>query len=94
MRSRFSAFALRDAAYLLRTWHPDTRPSEIDFDRDMRWVRLEVVSSTGGSYFDTAGTVEFRAYYSSRGRSGLLHENSRFARVEGAWRYVDGDIRG
>ncbi|HEX8496958.1 MAG TPA: YchJ family metal-binding protein, partial [Actinomycetales bacterium] len=27
MRSRFSAFAVGDAAYLGATWHPSTRPS-------------------------------------------------------------------
>ena len=26
MRSRYSAFAVGDAAYLLRTWHPSDRP--------------------------------------------------------------------
>ena len=26
MRSRYSAFVREDAAYLLVTWHPDTRP--------------------------------------------------------------------
>ena len=32
MRSRFSAFGVGDEAYLLRTWHPSTRPPLIDFD--------------------------------------------------------------
>ncbi|MFZ2176709.1 MAG: YchJ family metal-binding protein, partial [Rhodococcus sp. (in: high G+C Gram-positive bacteria)] len=27
MRSRFSAFAVLDAEYLLATWHPSTRPA-------------------------------------------------------------------
>ncbi|WP_275423743.1 YchJ family protein, partial [Virgisporangium ochraceum] len=30
MRSRYSAFALGDADYLLRTWHPTTRPRSPD----------------------------------------------------------------
>ena len=29
MRSRYSAFAVGDAAYLLATWHPSTRPAAL-----------------------------------------------------------------
>lgn len=92
MRSRFSAFAVRDEAYLLRTWHPRTRPPGVGFDPAMRWERLEILGSTGGSYFDKTGTVEFRAHYNERGKPGELHENSRFVRHEGAWVYLDGAI--
>ncbi|MFD1658492.1 YchJ family protein [Streptomyces caeni] len=88
MRSRYSAFVRRDAGYLLRTWHPRTRPARIDLDPGMRWTGLEVLGTTDGSAFHTAGTVTFRASY----RGGSLHERSRFARVEGAWAYVDGDF--
>jgi len=94
MRSRFSAFALRDEPYLLRSWHPDTRPDEVDFDPAMRWERLEILGSTEGGPFHTEGTVEFRAHYRERGRSGELHENSRFRRHQGAWVYLDGIFPG
>src|SRR3712207_8451687 len=32
MRSRDSAFAVGDPAYLLATWHPSTRPPSLDLD--------------------------------------------------------------
>ncbi|MGR8007202.1 YchJ family protein [Streptomyces hypolithicus] len=89
MRSRYSAFAAQDAGYLLRTWHPDTRPPEIDFDAGMRWQGLDVLATTGGSVFHTTGTVTFRAHYTHRGEPGELHEHSRFVRHEGAWVYLD-----
>ena len=38
MRSRFTAFALGDADYLLRTWHPDTRPESLELDPDSALV--------------------------------------------------------
>lgn len=91
MRSRFSAFARRDAAYLLHSWHPDTRPRTVDLDRDQEWTRLEIVATTGGGLFHTEGTVEFRAHYRHSSHTGVLHENSRFAKVDGRWVYVDGD---
>ena len=88
MRSRYSAFVKGDAAYLLRTWHPRTRPQHLDLDPRMRWTGLEILGTTDGSAFHTTGTVTFRASY----RGGSLLERSRFERVEGAWVYVDGDF--
>ncbi|GIG62286.1 UPF0225 protein [Longispora fulva] len=88
MRSRFSAFAVGDVAYLLRSWHPSTRPRELELDPDLRWVRLEVLGGTGGGLFDTEGTVEFRAHYREGGRPGTMHEHSRFLRDAGHWVYV------
>lgn len=88
MRSRFSAFAMGDAAYLLRTWHPSSRPAHLDLDKRMRWVRLEVLESTGGSVVHTEGTVRFRAHYLERGRQGEMEEHSRFVRVDGRWVYA------
>ncbi|MGW3170562.1 YchJ family protein [Streptomyces sp. NPDC001153] len=88
MRSRYSAFVTGDAGYLLRTWHPRTRPERLDLDPRMRWTGLEILDTTDGSAFHNTGTVTFRASY----RGGSLHERSRFERVDGAWVYVDGDF--
>ncbi|MFF9510179.1 YchJ family protein [Streptomyces sp. NPDC014724] len=94
MRSRYAAFVVRDEAYLLRTWHPDTRPPAVDFDPGMRWVRLEILETTDGSPFHTTGTVTFRAHYMDRGRPDSLHEKSRFVRSGGAWVYSTADFAG
>ncbi len=91
MRSRYSAFAVGDADYLLHSWHPDTRPRRLTLDPDQRWVRLEVLGTTGGGLLHTEGTVEFRAHYQHTTHAGVLHELSRFTRTEGRWVYVDGD---
>ncbi|MBY8842693.1 YchJ family protein [Streptomyces sp. SP2-10] len=88
MRSRYCAFVAGDAGYLLRTWHPRTRPERLDLDPRTRWTGLEVLGSTDGSAFHVTGTVTFRASY----RGGSLHERSRFERVDGAWVYVDGEF--
>lgn len=82
MRSRYSAFAVQDPAYLLDTWHPDTRPRRLRL-RD-RWIGLEVLATTGGGLLDTQGTVEFRALY----EGGEVHELSSFVRLRGRWVYV------
>ena len=85
MRSRFSAYALGLDAYVSSSWHPSTRPAELDLDDDVEWRRLQIV--------DTApGIVEFRASFRSPSGGGLVHERSRFAHEGGHWLYVDGDI--
>lgn len=90
MRSRYSAFVVRDEAYLLATSHPSTRPARIDFEPGLRWQRLEILDRTDGTAFNTEGTVEFRAHYSQDGRAADHHEISRFVRHHGAWVYLDG----
>lgn len=89
MRSRFSAFAVGDPAYLLRTWHPRTRPGAVHLDPAQRWTGLDIVASSGGGLFDATGTVEFRAHYRHRGTPGTLSEHSRFLREDGHWLYLD-----
>jgi SEC-C motif-containing protein len=91
MRSRYAAYARGDAAYLLATWHPRTRPDSLDLDPVPEWGRLEVLERQGGSEGDQHGMVEFRAHFRHDNRSGQLHERSRFSRRGGRWVYVDGD---
>ena len=90
MRSRYSAFAVGDPAYLLETWHPSTRPRSLELDPAVRWTGLDVLATTGGGPLETAGTVEFRAHYVAGGSAGAQHEHSRFVRDAGRWRYLDG----
>jgi SEC-C motif-containing protein len=85
MRSRYSAFAVGDVAYLQATWHPSTRPKRLDLDPQVRWTGLEILYAQGGP-FDTKGTVEFRANHVG----GSQHERSDFVREAGRWFYVDG----
>lgn len=89
MRSRYSGYVVGDVAYLLCTWHPSTRPSELDLDPSVRWFRLEIEGTAAGGPFDTTGTVEFTARSKHEGVTHAQHENSRFVREGGAWLYVD-----
>jgi SEC-C motif-containing protein len=89
MRSRYSAFAVGDTTYLLRSWHSRTRPERLELDPAQRWLRLEVLGATDGGPFHVGGTVAFRAHWSEHGREGVLEENSRFVRENGAWVYLD-----
>lgn len=91
MRSRYAAFVLQLGDYLLATWHPSTRPSELDLAADpAKWLGLEVRRHVVGDA--SHATVEFVARYRLAGRGHRLHEISRFVREDGRWLYIDGVI--
>ena len=92
MRSRFAAFRDGDVDWLLASWHPSTRPADLELDRDVRWRGLQIVDTVDGAEGDETGVVEFRATYVADGAHGVLHERSRFVREDGRWFYVDGDF--
>jgi SEC-C motif-containing protein len=91
MRSRYSAFAVGDGAYLLATWDRATRPATVDPDPVIEWRRLQIRDVTSGTEADETGTVEFVAHYwdSERREYGRHHENSRFIRHDRRWFYVE-----
>lgn len=91
MRSRYSAFALGDEAYLLQTWHPSTRPTGLGRDDGTTWTGLVIEATEAGKAWDETGTVTFAASWrDAAGREGTLRERSRFVLVDGRWLYVDG----
>lgn len=89
MRSRYAAFALLEADYLLATWHASTRPKTLDFTQGQTWMLLKVLATN--TQGDSA-TVEFEARSRISGSAHVLHEESRFVREGGLWFYVDGLI--
>ncbi|HCB59920.1 MAG TPA: hypothetical protein DEP82_18930 [Arthrobacter bacterium] len=90
MRSRYTAFALLNAEYLRKTWHPETAPAELEMDPAMEWRRLDILSTDRGGPLDNEGTVEFKAHFRHDGERGVHHETSRFVRENRRWYYVDG----
>jgi SEC-C motif-containing protein len=91
MRSRYSAYVLGLADYLLATWHESTRPEALEPDPPgLKWLGLEVKRSAAQDA-DHA-IVEFVARSKLGGRAHRLHEASRFVREDGRWFYVDGDV--
>jgi len=96
MRSRYTAFTLKDEPYLVATWHPSTRPQEaiIDEHEPVRWLGLEIKTAlrlrkrkaqlpdVPDDHTDH-DTVEFVARFKVGGRAHRLHELSRFVREPG-----------
>ncbi|WP_332875820.1 YchJ family protein [Massilia sp. S19_KUP03_FR1] len=94
MRSRYSAYTLRDEAYLRATWHASTLPpgAIVDPDEKLQWLGLEVKSALRlrqrkadlpeeQQAGEARDTVEFVARFKVGGRAHRLHEVSRFVRA-------------
>ncbi|MDP3608351.1 MAG: YchJ family metal-binding protein [Methylophilus sp.] len=92
MRSRYSAYVLQLTQYLIQTWHPDTRPSDLDLTQDhTQWLGLTIIRAENTS-LDTA-IVEFVARYKVGGnRAERMHETSQFSYSD-AWYYVTGQVK-
>ena len=97
MRSRYTAFTLEKAHYLVETHHAQSRKQDElkalkKSFKGMMWTGLEIIATHAGTAADSQAEVEFIAHFQSFGKAGCLHERSRFTKEEGRWFYVDGDI--
>lgn len=92
MRARYTAYALGNEAYLMKTWHTTTRPAPPLFDTQPapKWIGLQVRAHR--LVDERNAIVEFIARYRVGGRAHRLHETSRFVLEGGSWFYVDGDL--
>ncbi len=89
MRSRYSAYCIQAADYLVATTHASTRKFHkkadiIAWSKSNTWLKLEIISST-------KNTVEFKAFYLDESLKAQMHyEKSTFIIENGRWFYVDG----
>lgn len=99
MRSRYSAFVVKNMPYILKTHDPATR-SDVDMDGNSKWANqaqwdsLEIKRVEGGGPQDTEGWVEFVAKYAIDGKPEQHHELSQFMREKGQWFFVGGKVLG
>ncbi len=95
MRSRYTAFALADIDYLLRSHAAKTRPvkdrkSIERWAKSVMWMGLSILRTEAGQNTDETGYVEFKATFLENGQPGQIHEKSLFLRENGKWVYVSG----
>ncbi len=90
MRSRYTAHALGDEAYLHRTYAPTAKRAYRAGRKPgprVNWTRLVIHADEPGPSPDTA-YVEFSAYYRDPSGEQIMTERSEFRRVDGAWLYT------
>jgi SEC-C motif-containing protein len=89
MRSRYSAYVVHEADYLLATTHSlerkyHSKTEILNWAISNQWQQLEVVKVT-------KNTVEFKAYYiDAQLHHQIHHEFSNFKFEHDSWFYVDG----
>ena len=100
MRSRYSAYAKKQAEYIYLTYALSSR-AEQSIDDIAQWAAqtswLKLIIHHASDYQkDLASTgtaqVEFSAFYQHQGRIWQMRERSNFIIEENAWRYLDGDV--
>ncbi|MCV9929449.1 YchJ family metal-binding protein [Flavobacterium sp. LS1R49] len=89
MRSRFSAYVIKDADYLMATTHPSERiyyskEEILKWATANEWIRLEIINFT-------EVTVAFKAYFLDDNKLPQIHyEFSTFKQENGVWYYLEG----
>ena len=99
MRARYSAYVSGEVLFLR-----DSSTAEVQeefnekasrlWSKAAEWHGLEILSTEGGGPGDDKGVVEFRALYTANGEFCNHHEVSRFVRLDGEWKFADGDLVG
>ncbi|WP_395044076.1 YchJ family protein [Flavobacterium sp.] len=91
MRSRYSAYATKNADYLVATTHISTRKNYkkkdiLHWAETNKWTNLEILETT-------LNTVTFKASYLDNHKLPKIHhEKSTFILEDGNWFYVDGEF--
>lgn len=94
MRSRYSAFSTGNVEYLLRSWHAEKRPSQLDLPENTHWFGLEITESSEPEELvasDNKGLVTFKARFKENNEWFDLIETSEFERQGDHWFYLDGN---
>lgn len=97
MRSRYSAYVMKEMEYLLSSLHRDHRA---DYDEKSSrtwaeravWHGIDVIRTIDGNADDDHGQVEFNVVFSENGIRQEHHELSSFQKENGTWYFTTGKV--
>lgn len=98
MRSRYTAFAVADRDYVMRTRASQSLPEQVVLDPRQRYTALRIRDVVAGGSQDETGIVEFIAFSRDTHAGRIIqHERSQFIRqtlddTPGCWVYLEGEI--
>jgi SEC-C motif domain protein len=91
MRSRYTAYCLKNIDYIIESTYPPQRiyypkKSLVNWAKAVTWIKLEIVSAQ-------EEYVEFKAYF-KEGNSNpeIHHEKSLFKKEKGNWYFYEGEL--
>lgn len=94
MRSRYTAHVCKNMAHIVRTMSGkslklfDKEKTEEEWFEQCQWTKLEVLEVSEVTSGSKQGIVEFKAYCSFKGKEEILHERSKFLKINNKWYYV------
>ena len=97
MRARYSAYAVENVDFLFSSSGPEVR-AEFDanttreWSKSATWSGLDVLETERGGADDDDGYVSFVAHYAANGQECEHRERSYFKKIDGEWRFIDGQI--
>ncbi len=93
MKTRYSAYAANEYAYIIKTTHPKNP----DYSIEMQTWKTSILAFSNHTEFLGLEIIEFIdtpheafATFTAHLSSGILNEKSRFLKTDGKWLYVDG----
>ena len=91
MKSRYSAYALNQAKYILKTncTDEDSLESIQEFSKNRIFQNLEILEFIDG---EKEAFVTFRVKLLTNGKNNSFTEKSRFIKENDIWFYVDGEV--
>jgi SEC-C motif-containing protein len=100
MRSRYAAYALGLADYIITTTHPKNparkaslplwRRELLAFSRGTKFKGLSILEFSDG---ESEAYVSFTAYLEQAGKDASFSERSRFLKEKGKWLYESGNVQ-
>lgn len=105
MRSRYTAYAIKNAGYLFETYAIESQKSQSlteikQWAEQTKWLKLTIINTS--SYpsidkqatkkFSSVSTVTFSAKYILQNKIFTMTEQSSFIIENEEWRYLDGDF--
>ncbi|MBQ9694362.1 MAG: YchJ family protein [Kiritimatiellae bacterium] len=97
MRARYTAYAKCNIDFLYASAGAEVQ-AEFDPESSRRWAEgsewhgMQILATEKGGPADDEGVIEFIAHYSVNGTAFEHHERSLFQRVEGEWKFIDGEL--
>lgn len=92
MRSRYTAYVLKDSTHLLRTWDMSTRPNSLKFEQHIIWLNLVVEDVPEPLPNDNAAQITFQATFIHNDKLMRIKERALFTYKNSLWFYKQGEL--
>ncbi len=92
LRSRFTAYTLKNVDYIYSSWHKKYRPTEskeffLSSLKNIKFINLVIEEKI---ISDNTASITYIAFFKKILKVGQIHEKANFVYEDGRWYYTDG----